>query len=51
MFLLNKTEQNNNKAVLTFVEAEPTIKNAEKPKIQKSRKTLSKYLIYGKSHY
>ena len=42
MFLLNKTEQNNNKTVLKIVEAETTSKNAEKPKILKSRKTLLK---------
>jgi hypothetical protein len=44
MFLLNKAEQNNNKAVLKIVEAEATLKNAEKPKIPKSRKTLTIFL-------
>ena len=42
VFLLNKTEQNKKFAVLYIVEAETTTKNAEKPKILKSRKTLLK---------
>jgi hypothetical protein len=36
---LNKNEQNKTSDVLVFVEAETTLKNAENPKILKSRKT------------
>jgi hypothetical protein len=37
--MLNKNEQNKTSDVLLDVEAETTLKNAENPKIHKSRKT------------
>jgi hypothetical protein len=37
--MLNKIEQNRTSDVLVDVEAETTFKNAENPKILKSRKT------------
>jgi hypothetical protein len=40
--MLNKSEQNQTSDVLLSVEAEATLKNAENPKIHKSRKTSTK---------